>query len=56
MGTTYTPETYINRKLNFLSIDVGDDVMMTHYDSIVKRILEKNGEQIPEVGSDTFAP
>jgi len=30
--------------------------MMTHYDSIVKRISEKNGEQIPEVGSDTFAP
>ena len=37
------------------TLDIRDDVMMTHYDLIVKRISEKNGEQIPEVGSDTFA-
>ena len=28
-------------ELNYLSIDIGDDVMMSHYDSIVKPILEK---------------
>ena len=29
--------------------------MMTHYDSIVKRILEKNGGKIPEVGFLTIS-
>ena len=41
---THPKPTPFDRKLNSLSIDIGDDVMMTHYDSMVKRILDKNWE------------
>ena len=42
---THSKPTPFESKLNSISINIGDDVMMTHYDSFVKQILDKNGEK-----------
>ena len=39
VGRSYAP-TPFDRKLNSLSIDIGDDVMMTHHDSFKKKIYQ----------------
>ena len=45
---THPKPTPFNQEFYYLSIDLGDDVMMTHYDSIVKQIFDKNREKFYE--------